>query len=472
MLHDKSTKNISEIKNDFQEKSLGSENILRGFKALKLTSHFSQFNYLKKCGYGFAPVLATLIWMVTQPEKTVNSLLAKLRERRIATGKDVYYRLKNNEKVVWRLIMWYIVMRFIAVIREKSGREERKEKFIILDGSTIGKTGKKIEGMGRVFDHVEQRTVLGFKILVCVYFDGTSIVPVDFSIHRERGKREDKPFGMTKKELRRQHTKKRTGEVESIKRVKELDASKIEMAIKMIFSVSVRCIPVDYVLCDSRFTCDTLIKAAREAEMHLIGMYKIATKKFLFQCRLLNINEIRTNINRTKRCKRHNLYYRRADVMCEETPLTLFFTRQGKRGKWKVLLTTDTGLNFVQAVEKYQIRWSIEVFFKEAKQLLNLGGCQSGNFDAQIADTTITMIAYILLAFRYRFDHYETMGALFKAMNADDLRQTLDMRLIELFWELLKIVAEQLDVDIDLLLEQLFHNDEIGRIFGTYFQTG
>ncbi|MDR3252965.1 MAG: transposase [Tannerella sp.] len=93
--------------------------------------------------------------------------------------------------------------------------------------------------------------------------------------------------------------------------------------------------------------------------------------------------------------------------MSEETPLTLFFTRQGKRGKWKVLLTTDTGLNFVQAVEKYQIRWSIEVFFKDAKQLLNLGGCQSGNFDAQIADTTVTMIAYILLAFRYRFDHYE-----------------------------------------------------------------
>ncbi|MDR3252966.1 MAG: hypothetical protein LBT35_05330 [Tannerella sp.] len=57
-------------------------------------------------------------------------------------------------------------------------------------------------------------------------------------------------------------------------------------------------------------------------------------------------------------------------------------------------------------------------------------------------------------------------------MNTDDLRQTLDIRLIELFWELLTIVAEQLDVDIDLLLEQLFHNDEIGRLFGTYFQTG
>jgi hypothetical protein len=30
------------------------------------------------------------------------------------------------------------------------------------------------------------------------------------------------------------------------------------------------------------------------------------------------------------------------------------------------------------------------------------GGCQSSNFDAQIADTTVSMIAYILLSFRYR----------------------------------------------------------------------
>jgi hypothetical protein len=64
------------------------------------------------------------------------------------------------------------------------------------------------------------------------------------------------------------------------------------------------------------------------------------------------------------------------------------------------------------------------VFFKEAKQLLNLGGCQSSNFDAQIADTTITMIAYILLAFRFRYDNYESMDALFRAINAETLRKT------------------------------------------------
>jgi hypothetical protein len=61
---------------------------------------------------------------------------------------------------------------------------------------------------------------------------------------------------------------------------------------------------------------------------------------------------------------------------------------------------------------------------------LNPGECQSSNFDAQIADTTVSMIAYILLSFRYRYDNYESMGALFRSMNADRIRQTLDIRLL------------------------------------------
>ncbi len=37
----------------------------------------------------------------------------------------------------------------------------------------------------------------------------------------------------------------------------------------------------------------------------------------------------------------------------------------------------------------YSTRWSIEVSFKEAKQLLSLDRNQSTNFDVQIAHTTI-----------------------------------------------------------------------------------
>jgi len=146
--------------------------------------------------------------------------------------------------------------------------------------------------------------------------------------------------------------------------------------------------------------------------------------------------------------------------MYDGMPITLFFSRIGTNGDWKVILTTDTKLSFLQTIEIYQIRWSIEVFFKEAKQLLNLGGCQSSNFDAQIADTTITMIAYILLAFRFRYDNYESMGALFRAMNAENLQTTIDVRLWELFVALVQTVCQMIEKDIEEVMDLIMRKPE------------
>jgi hypothetical protein len=158
--------------------------------------------------------------------------------------------------------------------------------------------------------------------------------------------------------------------------------------------------------------------------------------------------------------------------MYGDTPLTLYFSRQGKNGKWKVLLTTDTGRSFIKLIELYQIRWTVEVFNKEAKGLLNLGGCQSSNFDAQIADTTIVMIAYILLSFRYRYEHYESKGALYRSMNAEYLRLTLEKRLWELFLETIQIVAQILKIDAGDLLKSVLTDPDVEQLLNRFFENG
>ena len=76
----------------------------------------------------------------------------------------------------------------------------------------------------------------------------------------------------------------------------------------------------------------------------------------------------------------------------------MFFSRQGKKGKCRVFIATGVELSFIKMIETYSIRGFVDVFFMEAKQLRGLGICQSNDFDAQIADTTITMIQHILLA--------------------------------------------------------------------------
>jgi hypothetical protein len=169
-----------------------------------------------------------------------------------------------------------------------------------------------------------------------------------------------------------------------------------------------------------------------------------------------------------------NLYYKTARVVYNGIPVTLFFSRVGINGDWKVILTTDTELSFLHTIEIYQIRWSIEVFFKEAKQMLNLGGCQSSTFDAQIADTTITMIAYILLAFRFRYDNYVSMGALFREMNAEILRKTIDVRLWELFVELVQTVCQMIEKDFEDVMDLIMRKPEMAQwvnsIIATYYK--
>jgi hypothetical protein len=470
MLRDKGKKKIEEIKTDFNPERFDEGKILNIFKALKITESLNEFNYLKQRGYNIKVVLSLLLVAVVTTKTTVSSSLSTIHAQGINIGKDVFYRLKNNESICWRRILWHIVMKFIKATKSTAREgESMKPHYLIFDDTTIEKSGKKMECMGRVWDHVKQHSVLGYKILVMLFWDGKSSIPLDFSIHREKGKKELKPYGMSKKELRRQYSKKRVKESESCRRKEELDMDKIKMMLKMFYTAVYHCLRIDYVLVDSWFTCEALIRAVTGQGIHLIGMYKIAKTKFLYKGSLLTYSEINNRISKPTRCRSLKYHYKRADVMLGDMPVTLFFSRQGMKGKWKVFLTTDTRLSFIKLIEHYQVRWTIEVFNKEAKGLLNLGGCQSSDFDAQIADATISMIAYILLSFRFRYEHYESKGALYRSMNDELLRMTLDRRLWELFLETIRIIAEVFDIDADDLLERILTNRDAECLMNHYF---
>jgi hypothetical protein len=280
-------------------------------------------------------------------------------------------------------------------------------KCLVIDDTLLAKSGKYIEHMFKVWDHVQNKSVLGFKLLVLGYWDGISFLPLDFSLHKEVGKNKEKPCGLRPKDMRRQHKKSRKAGSHSYDRANEVSQSKIDAMLRMIRRALSHKIDFDYVLTDSWFTCEALIEvvcAIKDRCVHLIGMYSKAKTLFGFRGKRLTYNQIRNHLGKPKRCRKLKLYYLQAVVSCNGRDLQLFFSKQGKNGKWKVILTTDTHINFVRMLEIYQTRWTIEVFFKEAKQLLGLGKCQSNNFDAQIADITIPMIRHILLTFRHRYN--------------------------------------------------------------------
>jgi hypothetical protein len=185
---DKVRERISEIQMDFNPTQIKEERMMSVFKAMKLSESFSVFNDAKKEGYTFKQVLSLLISMVIMSCKTVNSSLPKLKEQGYTLGKDVFYRLKNNPAIGWRRLLWYISMKFIKLTESMSSEEDKKKPhYLIFDDTTIEKTGRKMEFIGKVYDHVVHRTVLGYRLLAMLYWDGKSSIPIDFSIHRELG---------------------------------------------------------------------------------------------------------------------------------------------------------------------------------------------------------------------------------------------------------------------------------------------
>ena len=108
----------------------------------------------------------------------------------------------------------------------------------------------------------------------------------------------------------------------------------------------------------------------------------------------------------------------------------------------------------------YQIRWSIEVFFKDCKQNLGLNGCQSTDFDAHIAHVSIVFMNYMLLSLRKRFDDYETLGELFRHKK----EYFLELNMVEKIWqiiiELYLLIFAELGADLDQFVKRVIELKE------------
>jgi len=88
-------------------------------------------------------------------------------------GKDCFFRLLNNSDIDWCRILSLFVFKFMSVNLDINSFG-KGPCCLIIDDTTLTRTGQLIEGISRVFDHVCMRKVLGFKFPVLSYWDGLS----------------------------------------------------------------------------------------------------------------------------------------------------------------------------------------------------------------------------------------------------------------------------------------------------------
>jgi hypothetical protein len=103
---------------------------------------------------------------------------------------------------------------------------------------------------------------------------------------------------------------------------------------------------------------------------------------------------------------------------------------------WAAFFSTDLTLTAVEEVQKYLGRWSIEVFFKEAKQRLGLGQEQGRSFAAQVFSITQAFFRYSLLAYLLEHDDQsQTIGEMFRQRE----EETGKLTFLERPWQYLAI---------------------------------
>lgn len=466
MLRHKDTNKISELESNFVDNHKNQFFFIKIIDFLKLGKHHALFSSVKQKGISVLQLISILITFPFIGQSTVLKFTKSHWGKSVKYGKDAYYRLKNNPKMNWRGFLFSVIIRSLSAIKQRKEVDKpnivKTIKAFIFDDTTLEKTGKYIEGISRVWNHVIHLHVLGFQLLVMGLYTGEMFLPINFSLHREKGKNNNSPYGLKPKYLKKQYHKKRDSKTNGAKRRKELDENKISSVVNMIKSAVKNSITADYVLTDSWFTCFETVKTTLEYGMNYIGMFSKVKTKFEYKSQKMTYKEVnRSNRKNIKRSKRFNLYYVRTVVNWNGYDIVLYATRKGKNGKWKYIISTDLSLNFNDTIEIYQIRWSIEVFFKESKQLLNLGKSQSQDFDAQIADITLTMIQYIFLNLQNSIEKYESLGQVFERLKDVNLEIKLHERLVKLLIEIMNIIEELFEeADYYDIFEKIIYNED------------
>lgn len=385
---------------------------------------------------------------------SVQSFFNSQYSKMISCSAIPFYRFLQDSLFDWRKVLYQLNGQ---IKRSENKGDSKHPKALIIDDTIIQKTGKRIEGVTKVHDHVTGKSVTGFKLLSLCWFNGFYSRFLDFSLVGEKI--------IKLKRNHAQFSKKRDSCSPGHQRKKELKKDKITLACQLLHSaIKHRFIP-DYVLTDTWFTCAEIINKVRNlanGEIHFLGMIKDGRRKYEYEEKVFTLSQLRKYVmNKAKRCNRFKSRYIIVDCVIPDIgPVRLFFSRFHGNKKWVALVATELEMSYIKAIETYAIRWNIEIGFKETKQLLGLGKHQANDFSSQIAHTTNVFIVHAILANCKYNENHQTFGVLFANIQ-DQYTKLLTMdKLLILLEYVLRSIGEHLGGIENITVAELLNSPE------------
>lgn len=268
-------------------------------------------------------------------------------------------------------------------------------------------------------------------MLTLGWSDGYSFIPADFAMMSSanvKNRVQEISAGIDKR-------------TSGYKRRSESMHKKSDISVQMIKNTLKQGILADYVLMDSWFTHESMIRSILDEGLDVIGMVKQLKQCYQYKGGSYTLHQLRRLL------PEHSPGNQLGSVIVKTKsgiPVKLVFVknRHNKRD-WLTVLSTDLLLSDEEIIRIYGNRWSIEVFFKSTKSFMKLGTeFQGRSYDLMISHTTIVYTRYILLEWLRRNEKDEkTFGELF-FMFCDDIQ---DMELTTALQSLMGLFLEQLN---------------------------
>ena len=381
--------------------SLDSE-LQKALTALKVRSLLGGCGMVKQRGY---VAIVLLYWLILLPfiMKRLSGLWSEHTvSRTLEARKDVYYRFLNNERFNWRMLVYRLALRTIAVCDDVP----LKEKTLIIDDTTEAKTGTHMELVSYHFDHAARRTILGYQCVQLGYHNGNRFFPLDSAFHTS----EKRP------NVRTRSIDKRTN---GWKRRKEAFQKKTDVAIDMVERAYRQGIDASFVLFDSWYAHDVIVAKIAAIGYGVICRLKAGRVRYGYEGHQYTLKQLWQQVARKQARWIPGFPYKGiclSVTLPKSGDVAVLFVSDGKKD-WNAFLCTDRDLEPSRILSYYARRWAIEVFFKDGKQLLYLGKEQSETFDAVVASYSLVMIRYLLLvSILHKYQQPASLGPVFREL--------------------------------------------------------
>ena len=396
--------------------------------------------------------------------RSLYQLLKMLSREETFCCKNSFYRLLNCPNINW--------MRFTALLASRvthhffepltMKEKDKRVNVLILDDTIYERPfSKKAELVSRIYDHARHRYSYGFRLLTLGWSDGNSFLPVCGRLLASKEAKNRMCESSTKIDSRTCGGRARV----------QAKAKATDVLFNLLDEALKSGINAQYLLFDTWFALPSVISKVVKKHLDVIAMVKKSPKlRFYLDGEPLPVTEIYKRFRKRRGRSKYllsvtvEMAVKENGIQSEKTmekrlPVKLVYVRnRTNKGKYLVLLSTDTALPEEEIIRIYGKRWSIEVFFKACKSYLRLEKeCRALSYDAMTAYTAIVFARYSMLSAEQRTcTDNRTMGDLFYNVE-DELRDITWLEAFRLLTEsFLESVTEKLfltDAQMEVLIE-------------------